>query len=180
MKSVGLVLAAGEGKRFGGPKAPYVYDGERLVDRAVRLLHEAGCDDVHVVLGAWIGEVPGAHIIHNREWESGMGSSLRTGLKYLRKNTKADRVVVTLVDLPGLTTAAIQRVMSHDEPVVVATYDGKRGHPVVFNRDYWKDIAKAAKGDKGARKFLKTEVKNADLVECSDIASGADLDTRPE
>ena len=54
-------------------------------------------------------------------------------------------VVVTLVDLPGLTAAAIARVMSHDEPVVVATYDGKRGHPVVFNRDYWKDIAKAAK-----------------------------------
>ena len=109
-----------------------------------------------------------------------MGSSLRTGLKYLRKNTKADRVVVTLVDLPGLTSAAIARVMSHDEPVVVATYDGKRGHPVVFNRDYWKDIAKAAQGDKGARKFLKSNVEHADLVEVGDIADGKDLDERPE
>ncbi|MGA1145657.1 MAG: NTP transferase domain-containing protein, partial [Candidatus Nanopelagicales bacterium] len=49
----GVVLAAGEGKRFGGPKAPFEYDGERLVDRAVRVLREAGCDPVFVILGAW-------------------------------------------------------------------------------------------------------------------------------
>ena len=178
--SVGLVLAAGAGTRFGGPKAPYEYQGERLVDRAVRLLREAGCDEVHVVLGAWIGEVPGAHIIHNTEWESGMGSSLRTGLKYLKKNTDANRVVVMLVDLPGMTSEAIKRVMEHEAPVVVATFDGKRGHPVVFNRKYWKEIGKAAKGDKGARKFLKQHVEMAELVECGDVADGRDLDERPE
>jgi nicotine blue oxidoreductase len=150
------------------------------VDRAVRLLQEAGCQEVHVVLGAWIGPVPGAHIIHNAEWESGMGSSLRTGLKYLKKNTKANRVVVMLVDLPGMTTEAIQRVMQHDAPVVIATFDGKRGHPVVFNREYWKEISKAAKGDSGARKFLKKNIEMAELVECGDIADGRDLDERPE
>jgi nicotine blue oxidoreductase len=55
MTTAGLVLAAGEGKRFGGPKAPYVHNGERLVDRAVSVLANAGCNPVFVVLGAWLG-----------------------------------------------------------------------------------------------------------------------------
>ncbi len=72
MTTAGLVLAAGEGKRFGGPKAPYVHNGERLVDRAVNVLAEAGCDPVFVVLGAWIGGVPGATVLETKtgqpEW----------------------------------------------------------------------------------------------------------------
>ena len=100
-RTAGLVLAAGEGRRFGGPKAPYVLDGERLVDRAVRTLHDAACDPVLVVLGAWVGDVPGAEIILNPDWSSGMGSSLRIGLEALTEHADVGRVVVTLVDLPG-------------------------------------------------------------------------------
>ena len=67
----GVVLAAGGGTRFGQPKAPVVVNGERLVDRAVRCLGEAGCDPVIVVLGAWIGPVPGAEVVVNDDWRSG-------------------------------------------------------------------------------------------------------------
>ena len=91
MGVAGLVLAAGEGRRFGGPKAPVVIDGERLVDRAVRVLREGGCEPVYVVLGAWVGEVPGAIVVVNPDWAEGMGSSLRAGLGAM----DADRVVVT-------------------------------------------------------------------------------------
>ena len=65
--TAGLVLAAGEGRRFGGPKAPYVLDGVRLVDRAVALLRDAGCDPVLVVLGAWIDDVPDAVVVVNEQ-----------------------------------------------------------------------------------------------------------------
>ena len=78
-RTAGLVLAAGEGRRFSG-KAPYVMDGERLVDRAVRVLRDGGCNDVVVVLGAWVGDVPRAVVVENLEWPTGMGSSLRAGL----------------------------------------------------------------------------------------------------
>jgi nicotine blue oxidoreductase len=65
---------------MGQPKAQIEINGERLVDRAVRIFKEAGIDHVYVVLGAWVGEVPGAHVLINDEWEEGMGSSLRCGL----------------------------------------------------------------------------------------------------
>ena len=176
---VGLVLAAGQGKRFGGPKAPFELNGERLVDRAVRVLTEAGAQRVFVVLGAWVGEVPHAEIIENPEWPSGMGSSLKVGLNALLETTDSQRVVVTLVDLPGLTAEAVARVAKDSGRITVGTYDGNRGHPVAFNREHWVDVAMSAHEDSGARDFLKAHSNEIHFVEVGDVASGEDLDLRP-
>ena len=173
--TAGLVLAAGGGRRFGGPKAPVVVDGERLVDRAVRVLREAGCDPVLVVLGAWVGEV-GADVVLNPDWAEGMGSSLRVGLRELERGD-ADRVVVTLVDLPGLTAAAVGRLLVVDADLAAATYAGERGHPVLLGRGHWAGVAAAAVGDQGARTYLAA--RDVVLVEVGDVASGEDLDVPP-
>ena len=70
---MGVALAAGAGVRFGGPKAPFSYQGIRLVDRAVANLRLGGCESVAVVLGAWIGQVPDAdEILINPNWENGI------------------------------------------------------------------------------------------------------------
>jgi len=175
-RTAGLVLAAGEGRRFGGPKAPYVLDGERLVDRAARVLREGGCDPVLVVLGAWDGDVPGASVVRNADWASGMGSSLRAGLDGLR-DADADRVVVTLVDLPGLTADAVGRLVASGADLAQAVYDGERGHPVLLGRDHWDGVAASAEGDRGARAYLAAH--EVVLVEVGDVASGEDLDLRP-
>ncbi len=176
---VGLVLAAGEGKRFGGPKAPFELNGERLVDRSVRILREAGASHIYVVLGAWIGEVENAEVIVNPDWETGMASSLRSGLSHLESQTHHDRVVITLVDLPGLTPEAISRVASDEQSISVATYDGTRGHPVGFNREHWNKVAATAIGDAGARDFLKNHATDISTVEVGDVATGEDMDVRP-
>jgi CTP:molybdopterin cytidylyltransferase MocA len=180
--TAGLVLAAGEGRRFGGPKAPYVLDGERLVDRAVRVLRQAGCDPVVVVLGAWVGEVPDADVVVNEHWRTGMGSSLRVGLEHLGDDESAvvDRALVTLVDLPGLTGEAVRRLVavesgSPTEALASATYDGVRGHPVLFGRAHWSGVIASATGDRGARAYLAE--RDVKLVEVSDVATGDDLDT---
>lgn len=173
----GLVLAAGSGSRFGQPKAPVTVDGERLVDRAVRVLSEAGCDPVVVVLGAWVGHVEGANIVVNDSWPEGMGSSLRTGLTHLRDATDADRAVITLVDLPGLTTSAVERLIgsSADTPAAQCTYHGERGHPVSLARGLWDEAIDVARGDEGARRLLR-EHADVVLVEVGDVADGSDLD----
>lgn len=171
----GLVLAAGEGRRYGGPKAPVVVDGERLVDRAVRVLREGGCDPVYVVLGAWTGEVPGALTVANAEWAEGMGSSLRVGLRALGESP-ARAVVVTLVDLPGLTAQAVARLVDADSGIAAAAYDGERGHPVRFGREHWPGVIEAAQGDSGARAYLREHADEVDLIEVGDVASGEDLD----
>jgi len=176
--TAGLLLAAGEGRRFGGPKAPYVLDGERLVDRAVRVLLEGSCDRVVVVLGAWVGDVPGADVVVNEHWRTGMGSSLRCGLEHL--GADVDRALVSLVDLPGLTPEAVRRLsaVESDDPREVlasATYDGVRGHPVLFGRDHWAGVIASAAGDRGARDYLAS--RDVHLVEVGDVATGDDLDT---
>jgi nicotine blue oxidoreductase len=176
-RTAGLVLAAGEGRRFGGPKAPYVVDGERLVDRAVRVLRAAGCDPVVVVLGAWVGDVPDAVVVVNDGWAEGMGSSLRAGLAAIDGLPEVARAVVTLVDLPGLTPAAVARLLGCGEPVAAAAYAGQRGHPVLLAREHWSGAAALADGDRGARAYLAEHPPH--LVEVGDVASGTDLDERP-
>jgi nicotine blue oxidoreductase len=173
--TAGLVLAAGAGTRYGQPKAPVVIDDERLVDRAVRVLSEAGCFPLAVVLGAWIGDVPGAVVIENTDWHSGMGSSLREGLTWAT-GTGADSVIVTLVDLPGLTSQAVTRIAEHPADLVSATFEGQRGHPVKFGRQHWSALIEGASGDAGAREYLRSR-DDLVLVELGDIADGQDLDT---
>ena len=179
MTTAGLVLAAGEGKRFGGPKAPYVHNGVRLVDHAVQVLTDAGCDQVFVVLGAWLGEVPNATVLENSNWPTGMGSSLQVGLQYLNGQSEIDDVVVTLVDLPGLTSAAVARVVESPGEIVVASYDAKRGHPVKFARATWPELSRSSKGDHGARTLISEHSEEIVLVEVGDVATGEDMDERP-
>lgn len=152
-------------------------DGERLVDRAVRVLREGGCDPVVVVLGAWVGEVPGADVVINREWHEGMGSSLRAGLKHLLADAESDAVVVTLVDLPGLTSAAVRRIAGAplESPVVQATYASRRGHPVRIARELWAEAIETAQGDEGARRLIRGR-EDVLLIEVGDVADGDDLD----
>jgi CTP:molybdopterin cytidylyltransferase MocA len=147
----------------------------------VRVLHDAGCDPVVVVLGAWVGEVPDADVVVNELWPTGMGSSLRCGLEHLGADAAVvDRVLVTLVDLPGLTLEAVRRLadVGRNDPREVlasATYEGVRGHPVLFGRSHWGGVIASATGDRGARAFLADH--QVQLVEVGDVATGDDLDT---
>ncbi len=179
MTTAGLVLAAGEGKRFGGPKAPYVHYGQRLVDRAVTVLTEAGCEPVFVVLGAWVGDVPGATVLENENWSTGMGSSLQVGLSHLNSKPGIDEVVVSLVDLPGLTSLAVSRIVETPGDIVVAAYDAKRGHPVKFASSTWPELITSAIGDQGARSYIAEHPDQIVLVEVGDVATGEDMDIRP-
>src|ERR687889_2914394 len=118
----GVVLAAGGGRRYGMPKALVEYDGSLLVERAVRTAR-AVCDPVLVVLGAravdvWRqADLDGATVLANKEWETGMASSLRTGLDGLRGwPARVDAVLVQLVDMPGMTPAALTRMAAHAAP----------------------------------------------------------------
>ena len=152
---VGIILAAGSGSRMGSPKATIQIDGERLVDRAVAIFHDAGIKDVYVVLGAWQGYIPGAEIVINPDWQTGMGSSLRVGIDAILKNPEYSAAIISLVDLPGMTAAAIREIADSSREIVMGSFEGKSGHPVKFARKYWKEIMESATGDFGARNFLK-------------------------
>jgi nicotine blue oxidoreductase len=174
----GLVLAAGEGRRLGTPKSVLEVGGRRLVDRAVDVLHEAGLADVVVVAGARSLDVPGARVVDNPDWASGMGSSLGAGLAAMP--AEGDAVVVMLVDTPGLGPTVVRRLIAaHDKgaKVVVATYDGEPRNPVLLAREHWAEVGRLAAGDVGARAFLSAYPELVTYVECGDVGDPSDVDT---
>lgn len=176
---VALILAAGEGSRMGAPKATLEIDGERLVDRAVSIFREAGCAEIFVVLGAWVGEVVGATTIVNEDWEEGIGSSLRVGLAHISSLLEVEAVLVSLVDLPGLTAQAAEKILLEPGELVIGTYEGRPGHPVKFSRVHWQGIMARATGDSGARNYL-ANASDVHYVELGGLADGKDVDTRED
>ncbi|MER7764986.1 nucleotidyltransferase family protein [Streptomyces sp. NPDC097619] len=184
-----MLLAAGGGRRLGGrPKALLEHRGRPLVENAVRVLREAGCGPLHVVLGAAAAEVraradlTGCVVLDNPDWAEGMGSSLRVGLASLA-GTGAEAVLVSLVDQPGIGATAVARVREayrDRNSLVAASYAGERGHPVLFGADRWADVSAGATGDKGARVHLRNHAAEVILVECADVAQPYDIDTPPD
>ncbi|MFD4727707.1 NTP transferase domain-containing protein [Streptomyces seoulensis] len=182
----GLLLAAGGGRRLGGrPKALLRHDGVLLVERAARALWEAGCGRVHVVLGAGAegvraeAELGGCVLVDNPGWGEGMGSSLRVGLHSLG-GTGARGALVSLVDQPGIGREAYTRVLkafTDETSLASAAYDGRRGHPVLLGAAHWPGVVEAARGDQGARAYLKQYSAEIRLVECGDVAEPYDIDT---
>jgi len=182
----GVVLAAGGGRRLGGrPKALLPLHGRPLVEHAAAAMRAGGCSRVHVVLGAAAHEVRaraelhGCVLLDNPDWESGMGSSLRLGLGSLA-GTGADAALVALVDQPGIGAKAMTRVRTacHSPScLAAASYAGRRGHPVLFGAEHWPGVIASAKGDQGARSYLRTRADEIELVECGDIADPSDIDT---
>lgn len=179
----GLVLAAGGGRRYGGPKALVRRDDRLLVERAVDTVRAGGCAPIVVVLGAEAATVRAqadlgdAILVDNPGWKSGMGSSLKVGLEAVGA-TDAEAVLVLLVDTPGITADAVRRVAEKHGPdmLVAATYEGRRGHPVLLGRDHWGGVASLATADIGARAYLMARASSVVTVACEDIADDTDID----
>ena len=159
------------------PKALAELDGERLVDRAVRILSLGGADPVLVVLGAAVVDVPGADaVVVNGDWAEGMGSSLRAGLT-APELAGCGAVVVLLVDQPGIRPTAVRRLLAaYDDgaDLAVATYEAERGHPVLIGRTHWAGVVAAAVGDVGARAYLTGRREAVREVACDGDARDAD------
>jgi len=179
---IGVLLAAGEGRRMGQPKAlvrdP---DGTSWLLRATAALDQGGCERVVVVLGAGADEaeamlasVP-VDVIVAPNWKSGMSASLRAGLGFL---ADGDSAVISLVDLPDVTGEVVRRLIESGtgrDVLARASYDGVAGHPVLIGRHHWPGVLAVASGDRGARDYLAAHEHL--LVECGDLATGVDVDS---
>jgi CTP:molybdopterin cytidylyltransferase MocA len=154
----------------------------------LRALHTLdGLPQRFVVVGAAADQVAsllpdGVVAIPNREHDSGMGSSLAAGLRAL--GPEVDAAVVMLVDLPDVPAAAVQRVVATvgggrpaRTALARAGYRGTPGHPVLIGAQHIPGVLAAATGDRGARGYLARH--SVTVVDCSDLAGGADVDEPP-
>ncbi|MFN2519381.1 MAG: NTP transferase domain-containing protein [Jatrophihabitantaceae bacterium] len=169
---VGAVLAAGSGSRMGSPKAELRVDGMRLVERAVAALSDGGCDSALAVVRAGVA-VPGAQVVVNPDPERGMRSSLALAVDA----ADGDALAVLLVDMPGVAAAAVRTVVAGWAPgrVTVATYAGRRAHPIVMSIDLWREALNVAGADEGARALLAARPHLIDEMPVH--GDPADLDT---
>lgn len=181
MTLAAVILAAGEGSRFGRPgeKLRALFREAPLFTHAVTPAAEAGLDELVVVTGAvdLSDLVPaGATLLANEQWALGQASSLRVAIDWCQRR-RHEAVVVGLGDMPGLTAAAWRAVARHpDGPIVVATYGGRRGHPVRLDAEVWPSLP--IDGEAGARLLMSRHPELVVEVACE--GSPGDVDTRED
>jgi nicotine blue oxidoreductase len=178
----GVLLAAGEGSRFGRPKALVTLDGQTLAERGVGLLRAGGADPVLIVAGAVPVPVDHVRTVYNPDWRTGMGSSLRAALRALA-DADATAAVIALADQPLVGPEAVTRLIAAyraGATVAVAAYEGKPRNPVLLAREHWPEVIETATGDQGARAFLRAHPDLVTPVECGDTGRPDDIDTQAD
>lgn len=180
----GVVLAAGEGRRFGGGKQLADLDGRPLLEHALASSAAVGLEPRMVVLGANADRILATVELHGHEvvvcpdWHEGMAASLRAGVSAARA-AGADAILVTLGDQPLVGAEAIARVLNArggpdgTSRAIRASYDGVPGHPALLESSVF-DALLALQGDEGARGVFKSA--GTHLVACEDVAVPTDVD----
>ena len=169
MRVAALLLAAGAGTRMGVGSSKLLLEtrGVPLVCRLAQTSLASRCDELHVVVGAHASEVTQAladlspRIIENKNWQSGLASSLRAGLEAIAaQQPRFDAVVVLLADQPHVTTAHLDALLAAGERapdhLVASGYAGIEGVPALFPRRSFADLMQL-EGDVGARSLLVAE-----------------------
>lgn len=180
-----VILAAGEGSRYRGPTPKLLAvmpDGSTIVRRALDAAAASGCGPVAVVVGALpaddLGPIPDEVIVlTNDRWANGQATSLLVAVAWAR-DQGASAVTIGLGDQPGLSPIAWRAVASvTTTPIAVATYAGRRGHPVRLAAEVWDALPQTGGG--GARALIRARPELVTEVPCegdpTDIDTVADL-----
>ena len=176
------MLAAGAGTRFGQPKAAAeIGPGIRFVDAVVEAAREAGADPIVVVCPPDLAAPKGAIVVTNPDARGEQIASLRLGLARL-VSVPVTGALVWPVDHPYATAASARAVLDAAArtaaPVVVPVFQGRRGHPVYFSRDCWRELATVREG--GARAVVHAHAGEVHEVSVDHIGVVRDIDTRAD
>ncbi|WP_458209863.1 nucleotidyltransferase family protein [Haladaptatus sp. NG-SE-30] len=180
----GVLLAAGKGERFeGGNKLLTPVDDEPLVRHSVQSLMCASLDEICVVVGYDADAVRDSLVDfdvsfrYNAEYAEGQSTSVRDGVAFAQERDW-DAIVFALGDMPFVDSETIDALLdayrSGTGTIVAASYDGKRGNPVLFGDKHFDALATVA-GDRGGRRLI-VEHEDSVLVETDDAGVTRDID----
>lgn len=177
MKIGAIVLAAGEGRRFGGNKLLYKIRGKPIISYVIESLRDL---ERVIISGKYVKDLvdflPTEVIIYNPRWSEGISSSIKLGLRFYKDY---DGVLIALADMPLVRKKDVEKIIStfnEDCDAVVPTYNGQWGNPVLISKRLFENLMNI-KGDEGARQVIRNNPKlNICKVECS-IGVLIDIDT---
>jgi molybdenum cofactor cytidylyltransferase len=176
-----IILAAGESSRLGKPKQNLLFNGETLLQHAVETGQRSKVDKVIVVLGAHTHEIkpiPDTVTLYNKDWQEGMGSSIRCAMVEINNDPSTDKVIIMLCDQPFVSAYLLNKLISKqvetDKPIIACAYNGTSGVPVLFVRSLFSELMQL-QGKEGAKKILKQHVDGIATVPFE--RGGIDIDT---
>ncbi len=185
-KQIGIiVLAAGSSRRMKEPKQLLKFEGKTLLRRTVETAIESICKPVVVVLGAnfektnsEIKDLP-IEICFNEKWQSGLSSSIKTGIENLQIiEPDISAVIITLADQPFVTATHIshfaEKFYQSESATIAAEYNGTIGVPALFAREVFDDFFELS-GDTGAKSILEKRRETLETIKLPEAA--LDVDT---
>ncbi|MEU4245683.1 nucleotidyltransferase family protein [Actinoplanes sp. NPDC026619] len=180
MSVTGLVLAAGGSLRLGEAKQLLPYRGRTLLDATLAMARDCGFDQLLVTLGGAAGRVrssvdlAGFEVVDNPDFSTGCGSSIRAGVT----RVESDALVLLLGDQPGVAPGDVRRLTAAPTPVGVCSYADGLGHPFLFRREVFADLA-TLHGDKAVWKLLHSGAYPVTSLPCAGPIP-IDVDTRDD
>ncbi len=180
-----IILAAGGSMRMQGALKQLLPWGDTtFVGNAVQVAQQSQAAQVVVVTGSRADEVErelrntGVKLVHNPAWESGRASSVRAGISAI--DSKSAAAIFINADQPFLTAqvidALLERYFETRVPIVMPTFHGEPGSPVLFARELFPEFDTLT-GEQGGRDILLGHEQEIERVEISDVRAAVDLDT---
>lgn len=180
-----VILAAGESSRLGAPKQKLRFNGKSLLQRVTETAVNSVCKPVIVILGAYAEEVQSqlkeqpVLIYHNLQWQEGMASSIRLGIKMLQQTEPGISAVILMVcDQPHVSTILINGLINKkaatEKQIVASFYNNTLGVPVLFDKKMFPELL-SLKGEEGAKRLLLKHKES--LVSIPFALGSIDIDT---
>ena len=180
-----ILLAAGQSKRMNGEnKLNKMINNQPLINYSINNILESNIDELIVVVGyqeeiikKLITVNKKIKIISNKNFESGMASSIKEGLKHLSKKT--EYFFICLGDMPNINKQIYNSLIksSNRHQIIVPTYKGQRGNPVLFDKSM-KEIIINIEGDNGAKKIINMHENKTYVFETNDQSIIQDFNTQ--
>lgn len=178
-----LMLAAGYSRRFGTDKRRATLADGRSLLAASLALPCSMLEEVWLVLRpdesiTELGLPANIKLVQHPLTAQGMGHSLAAGAERLLAESRADAVAIFLADMPAIRRDSLETLFAHASAnaIVLPSYQGKRGHPVLFGRAFWPQLA-TLNGDAGAKPVLQQHPEAVRIVELNDPGVLQDIDT---
>lgn len=170
---------------MGSPKALLRIGKKTFLQHIIGILSNQNFKNIYVVLGAHMEEIKPSierlpvNVIINEHWQDGQISSLIAGLDVIDENS-SDGVLVWPVDHPLVTDSVVRKLIKafdlNNDRIIIPTFRGKRGHPVIFPKHLFKHL-RSASLDKGARVVVHQHADRITEIETDEEAVTINIDT---